>query len=116
MTEPLMKQVKGDGVQINLAVWEGKGKPILCVHGITANCRCWEVLASALVPQYNLMAMDLRGRGRSDKPDTGYSLDHHIRDIDCLLDDLDINQVVIMGHSLGAFIGGSVIILSSYNL
>ena len=105
MTEPLMKKVRGDGLEINLAVWEGKGKPILCVHGITANCRCWDVLASVLVPQYHLMAMDLRGRGRSDKPDTGYSLDYHIRDIHCLLDDLDIDKAVIMGHSLGAFIG-----------
>ena len=105
MTGPLLKKVEGDGVEINLAVWEGKGKPILCVHGITANCRCWKILAAALVPQYNMIAMDLRGRGRSDKPDTGYSLDHHIRDIHCLLDDLDIDQTVIMGHSLGAFIG-----------
>jgi len=105
MTEPLIKKVKGDGLEINLAVWEGTGQPILCVHGITANCRCWDVLASTLAPQYPVMAMDLRGRGRSDKPDKGYSLGHHIRDIYCLLDDLDIDQAVIMGHSLGAFIG-----------
>lgn len=105
MAEPAMKRVAGDGVEINLAIWEGTGKPILCVHGITANCRCWEVMASTLVPQYRVMAMDLRGRGRSDRPDQGYSLDHHIRDINCLLDDLDIEKVVLMGHSLGAFIG-----------
>jgi pimeloyl-ACP methyl ester carboxylesterase len=105
MSEPIMKKVAGDGVEINLAIWEGTGKPILCVHGITANCCCWEVMASTLVPQYRVMAMDLRGRGRSDKPDRGYSLDHHIRDINCLLDDLDIEKVVIMGHSLGAFVG-----------
>jgi pimeloyl-ACP methyl ester carboxylesterase len=62
-------------------------------------------MAAALVPQYRVMAMDLRGRGRSDKPDTGYALDYHMRDINCLLDDLNVDQVVIMGHSLGAFIG-----------
>jgi pimeloyl-ACP methyl ester carboxylesterase len=100
-----MRKVKGDGLEINLAVWEGTGKSILCVHGITANCCCWEVMASTLFPQYRVMAMDLRGRGRSDKPNQGYSLDHHIRDINCLLDDLNIKKVVIMGHSLGAFIG-----------
>ena len=38
MVEPIMKKVKGDGVEINLAVREGAGKPILCIHGITANC------------------------------------------------------------------------------
>ena len=105
MAEPIMKTVQGDGVKINLAIWEGKGKPILCVHGITANCRCWDVVAAALVPQYHVMAMDLRGRGRSDKPAKGYSLTHHIRDMNCLLDDLDVEKVVILGHSLGAFIG-----------
>lgn len=105
MVEPKMKKVKGEGIMINVAVWEGSGRPILCVHGITANCRCWDLLSSALAPEYNVMAMDLRGRGRSDKPDSGYSLDHHIRDIHCLLNDLNIKKAVIMGHSLGAFIG-----------
>ena len=105
MAEPIMKTVQGNGLKINLAMWGGKGKPILCIHGITANCRCWDVMAAALAPHYQILAMDLRGRGRSEKPDRGYSLDHHIRDIDCLLDDLDIDQAVIMGHSLGAFIG-----------
>jgi pimeloyl-ACP methyl ester carboxylesterase len=100
-----MKKVKGDGVDINLAVWEGTGKPILCVHGITANCRCWDLLAKTLTPEYRVLAMDLRGRGRSDKPPAGYSLDYHLRDINCLLDDLKLENAVIMGHSLGAFIG-----------
>ena len=105
MADPIMKKVKGDGVDINLAIWEGTGKPILCVHGITANCRSWDVLAEALVPDYRVMAMDLRGRGQSDKPGQGYSLEYHLKDINCLLDDLGIDQAVIMGHSLGAFIG-----------
>jgi pimeloyl-ACP methyl ester carboxylesterase len=101
---PIMKRVKGDGVEIQLAIWEGTGKPILCIHGITANCRCWDVVASALSPQYHVVAMDLRGRGLSDMPPTGYSLAHHCRDIHALLDDLGLRQAVIMGHSLGAFI------------
>ncbi|MGD8264250.1 MAG: alpha/beta hydrolase [Desulfobacterales bacterium] len=105
MTMPIMKRVKGDGIEINLATWEGAGKPILCVHGITANCRCWDVLAAALAPEYRVLAMDLRGRGRSDKPPEGYALEYHLRDINCLLDDLGIDRAVIMGHSLGAFIG-----------
>jgi pimeloyl-ACP methyl ester carboxylesterase len=105
MAEPIMKKVKGDGVQINLAIWEGAGKPILCIHGITANCRSWDALAEVLAPEYHFMAMDLRGRGQSDKPSQGYSLDYHLKDINCLLDDLGIDRAVIMGHSLGAFIG-----------
>lgn len=105
MTEPIMQRVNGDGVQINLAAWQATGRPILCVHGITANCRCWDLMAEALLPDYRVIAMDLRGRGQSDKPSQGYSLDHHLQDINCLLDDLQIDRAVIMGHSLGAFIG-----------
>jgi len=105
MVEPRMNKVKGDGVLINLAMWEGSGKPILCVHGITANCRCWDVLANTLAPEYRVLAMDLRGRGQSDRPSEGHALEYHLRDINCMLDDLSIDRVVIMGHSLGAFIG-----------
>lgn len=104
MTELIMKKVRGDGVQINVAIWEGEGKNIICIHGITANCRSWDVVASAISPKHKVTAMDLRGRGGSDKPDTGYSLDHHLRDITFLMDDLGMEKAVLMGHSLGAFI------------
>jgi pimeloyl-ACP methyl ester carboxylesterase len=104
MAQPIMKKAKGDGAAIQLAVWEGSGKSVLCVHGITANCRCWDVLASALSPKHRVLAIDLRGRGGSDKPKSGYSLERHIEDIHSLLDDLGLKDVVLMGHSLGAFI------------
>jgi len=99
-----MIKAKGDGVKIQLVVWEGKGKEILCVHGITANSRFWNCLASALAPHHRLIAMDLRGRGLSDKPPTGYSIKHHCKDIAAVMDDLGLERPVLMGHSLGAFI------------
>jgi pimeloyl-ACP methyl ester carboxylesterase len=104
MTEPIMRKVKGDGIELQLAVWEGKKNQVLCVHGLTANCRCWDVTTSSLVPENTILAMDLRGRGLSDKPSAGYSLQHHIQDIFCVLDDLKQERIVLMGHSLGAFI------------
>jgi len=104
MRDPVMRRTEGDGIQIQLAAWEGEGQPILCVHGLTANCRCWDLIASSLVPENNILAMDLRGRGLSDKPSSGYSLQHHIRDIVCLLDDLKQERIVLMGHSSGAYI------------
>ena len=104
MNEPIMKKGSGHGVDIQLAEWEGNGKTVLCVHGITANCRCWDVIAGALSPAHRVLAMDLRGRGLSGKPDSGYSITHHVSDIRAVLDDLGIDKVVIMGHSLGAFI------------
>ena len=104
MPEPKMIKAKGDGIKIQLAVWEGNGKQILCIHGITANCRFWDCLASALAPHHRMIAMDLRGRGLSDKPPTGYSIEHHCKDISALMNDQGLERPVLMGHSLGAFI------------
>ncbi len=104
MTEPIMRKVNGDGIAIQLAIWEGKGSQVLCVHGLTANCRCWDVMASSLTPENTILAIDLRGRGLSDKPSAGYSMRHHIQDILGVLDGLKQEKIVLMGHSLGAFI------------
>jgi len=104
MTEPEMIMAKGNGIQIQLAVWEGKGKEILCIHGLTANSRFWDCLASALASHHKVIAMDLRGRGFSDKPPSGYSIEHHCKDVLALIDDLGLERPVLMGHSLGAFI------------
>jgi len=104
MTEPIMKKAVGDGVEIQIAQWEGEDNAILCIHGITANCRCWDVIADALSPSHRVLAMDLRGRGLSGAPSSGYSMEHHCRDILAVLDDLGLERVVLMGHSLGAFI------------
>ena len=104
MSEPIMRKVKGDGINLGLASWEGKGRQVLCIHGLTANCRSWDVMAATLAPDHSIIGIDLRGRGRSDKPATGYSLQHHIRDMVCVLDDLEQERGILMGHSLGAFI------------
>lgn len=104
MTEPTMIRAKGDGVELQLAVWEGDGSQILCVHGLTANCRCWDAMVTGLSPQHKILAYDLRGRGLSDKPSHGYSEEHHISDLLCLMDDLALNRAVLMGHSLGGYI------------
>jgi len=80
MADLMMKRTAGAGVELALAVWEGKGETVLCVHGISGNCRCWDHVAEALAPQYDVLAMDLRGRGLSQKPSSGYSVSHHCRD------------------------------------
>jgi pimeloyl-ACP methyl ester carboxylesterase len=105
MTDPVMRRTAGDGVEIVLAVWEGKEKTVFCVHGISGSCRCWDNISEALSPQHKVLAMDLRGRGLSEKPASGYSISHHCRDIHALLKHENIDQVVMLGHSLGALIG-----------
>ena len=104
MQEPMMIRAKGDGIEIQLAVWEGKGIPVICVHGLTANCRCWDLMVRPLVGRHRVLALDLRGRGLSDKPATGYSEEHHLKDLECVMDDLHLKKAFLMGHSLGGYI------------
>ncbi len=104
MIEPTMKRARGDGVEIQLAQWDGDGKTVFCVHGLTANCRCWDNLAAVIAPRHRVIAMDLRGRGLSDKPAHGYSEEQHVKDILCVFDDLGVEKAVLMGHSLGGYI------------
>ena len=57
-----------------------------------------------LSPEYRVIAYDLRGRGDSDKPDTGYGLEAHGDDLAHLLDHYGLDRAVVVGHSLGAMI------------
>jgi len=104
LTQPIMKKGQGDGLRIQLADWEGKGKTVLGIHGITANCRGFDTVAKNISPENRVLSMDLRGRGLSDKPETGYSISHHCKDMAAVLDDQGIDQAIVMGHSLGAYI------------
>ncbi len=104
MSKPEMRLLKGSHLNINAAVWEGGSPVVLCLHGITANCRSWDPIAEALSPDYRVIAVDLRGRGLSDKPDKGYGPENHILDMISIMDDLGLQKVLLMGHSLGAFI------------
>jgi pimeloyl-ACP methyl ester carboxylesterase len=104
MDSPEMIRTRGDGIDIQLALWSGEGRAIICVHGLTANCRCWDTMAASLAPRYKVIALDLRGRGLSEKPPEGYGVEQHCRDIEAVIENLGIERPVLMGHSLGALI------------
>ncbi len=100
-----MPRVAVNGVSLAVHEWPGKGPPIVCIHGLTANHTCFASIGDILSPEYRLIAYDLRGRGESDKPDRGYSLRIHCQDLAGLLDHYGLKKAIIMGHSLGAHIG-----------
>ena len=84
--------------------WGERGSPIICVHGLTANAFCFQALADELAPDHHVIAYDLRGRGDSDKPESGYSIPIHAADLAELIDALELDRPVVIGHSLGAMI------------
>ena len=84
----------------------GEGKPtLLLMPGLTANANEFDGLIQAgLAEHFHVLAVDLRGRGQSGKPAQGYSMGDHARDILALMDALELDQVVLGGHSFGALL------------
>jgi pimeloyl-ACP methyl ester carboxylesterase len=97
-----MEKISVNGVSLAVHEWPGKGPAIVCIHGLTANHTCWQSLADILAPDYRLIAYDVRGRGESDKPPKGYSLEIYAQDLGALLDHFGLKSASIMGHSGGA--------------
>lgn len=83
------------------------GEPLLVLlPGLTANAHSFDGLIEAgLSPRFRVLAVDLRGRGQTDKPPTGYSIGEHAADILGLLDHLGLPGAVVGGHSFGALVG-----------
>jgi pimeloyl-ACP methyl ester carboxylesterase len=97
--------IETNGIQLHYLDRPGDGTPILLMPGLTANCRTFDGVAGAgLTPQRRLLTPDLRGRGASDKPDTGYTMADHAADVIGMLDRLGIERAVIGGHSFGGLL------------
>ncbi|HET7474648.1 MAG TPA: alpha/beta fold hydrolase [Dermatophilaceae bacterium] len=80
---------------------------MLALHGITATHMAWSVVAG-LLPEVDLIAPDLRGRGRSAQLPGPYGFAAHAADMMALLDALDLDRVVVAGHSMGGFVAVSL--------
>ena len=78
--------------------------PVVCLHGITAQHRAFNAAARHLGPSRGLVGVDLRGRGDSDKPESGYGLEAHAADVVRVLDHLSLESAVLAGHSMGGFV------------
>jgi pimeloyl-ACP methyl ester carboxylesterase len=99
------KKMKVNGIDLHVVDFGGKGEPIICVHGLTANSRFWDSVAERLVDSYRVFAVDLRGRGDSEKPKFGYNIRQHTEDLLQVINELGFGKVIYIGHSLGALIG-----------
>jgi pimeloyl-ACP methyl ester carboxylesterase len=96
--------VPGDGIELNFGFWPGRGAPVVALHGLTASYLNFIGIAERLEGRRPLFALDLRGRGDSDKPEGSYGFDQHGRDVAAAMRALDLGPSVIVGHSMGAFI------------
>jgi pimeloyl-ACP methyl ester carboxylesterase len=92
--------------EVELAIGRaGKGPdPVVCLHGITAQHRAFNAAARHLGPSRGVVGVDLRGRGDSQKPESGYGLGTHTSDVIRVLDHLGLESAILAGHSMGAFV------------
>jgi lipase len=77
---------------------------VLAVHGITATSRAWLAVSRALDGRAELVAPDLRGRGRSHGLGGPYGIASHARDLLAVLDRFELDRALLVGHSLGAYV------------
>jgi pimeloyl-ACP methyl ester carboxylesterase len=93
---------------VSLAVWRSgpeEGLPYLLVHGLASNAHLWDGVARELADAgHPVAAVDLRGHGRSSKPDGPYDVATVAADLVPLLDALGFDEVVLAGQSYGAIV------------
>jgi len=93
-------KISSNGVQIHVDD-QGKGTPIVFLHYWGGSSRTWDDVIAALEGNYRTIAPDLRGWGDSDAPATGYALADFANDAQHMIDALDLQQYVLVGHSMG---------------
>jgi non-heme chloroperoxidase len=95
-----------DGTRLSYRDW-GAGRPVVLVHswGVTADM--WDYQIPALLDHgLRCVAFDRRGHGRSAEPGRGYDPDTLADDLGAVMEQLDLREAVLVGHSMG---GGEIV-------
>ncbi len=103
-----------DGVKIRFTV-DGEGQPVVLIHGFAANAELnWRLpgITAELAKKYRVVAVDVRGHGKSDKPheQDAYGVEM-VNDVIRLLDHLKIKKAHVVGYSMGGFIAMKLLVV-----
>jgi non-heme chloroperoxidase len=80
----------------------GRGAPVVLIHGYPLNGNSWERQERVLLAQgHRVISYDRRGFGRSSQPTVGYDYDTFAADLNALLEHLDLEDIVLVGFSMG---------------
>jgi len=106
--------IQSDGLTLHFVEWGPAGAPaIVMLHGLRSYAQTWEPVARSLIPRWRVIALDQRGRGRSDwDPDHNYFTKYYVRDLEVLVDTLNLERFVLLGHSMG---GANALVYASHH-
>ena len=95
-----------DGAKIFYKDWGTEGTPVLLSHGWPLNADAWDAAALFLAGNgHRVIAHDRRGHGRSSQTWNGNEMDTYADDLACLIENLDLRELTLVGHSTG---GGEI--------
>lgn len=102
--------VRANGLQIHYRRWwthdnDARLPPILLLHGLASSAHIWNLVAPQLnMRGYTVYALDQRGHGESEKPDSGYDFETILVDDAAAIAALKIEHPILVGHSWGAMV------------
>ncbi len=100
-TADKMKEIKSGGVNINYNM-SGKGPTTLVfIHGSYIDQTYWDAQVAHFSPNYRVVTLDLPGHGQSGRNRNDWSVKQFGQDVIALLDQLDLHNVILIGHSMG---------------
>ncbi len=110
-----MASVTVNGIRMHYQQ-HGAGEPLLLLHGLGSSSQDWELQYPAFAAQYRVIAPDLRGHGRTDKPPGPYSIELFASDALALLDALDVPRAHVVGISMGGMVAFQMAVEAPHRL
>jgi pimeloyl-ACP methyl ester carboxylesterase len=102
MRQPNIRLVQLSDISLQVTEWPGNGDPVLLLHATGFHSRCWDEIARRLADAH-LYAVDLRFHGGSERSGA-VNWQLMASDIEQLLNKLDLQRVVGVGHSIGGYL------------
>ena len=106
--------VTSDGVQLSY-IRQGSGRPIVLIHGWSQCAEEFKHQIEPLSARYDVIAVDQRSHGESQKVSYGLRISRLSKDLYELLNELKLNDVALLGHSMGSAVIWCYITCSALN-
>jgi pimeloyl-ACP methyl ester carboxylesterase len=104
----LTRRVEVDGKSVSVVDTGGDGSPLLWIHGLGGVWQNWLLNIPYFMDSHRCVAIDLPGFGQSEKPDGEISIGGLAGAVDRVCDELEVESPVVIGNSMGGFVGAEL--------